>query len=63
MVRGTIDEIRAYCRRMVDLLGRPDGGFIPSWYSDPEGAGHRPEAIDAMCEEFLRIGEERQSIS
>lgn len=63
MVKGTLDEIRAYCRRMVDLLGRPNGGFIPSWYSDPKGAGHRPEAIDAMCEEFLRISEERQSIS
>ncbi|MBN1640853.1 MAG: hypothetical protein JXA09_06435 [Anaerolineae bacterium] len=55
MVRGTLDEIRAYCRRMVQHLGRPEGGFIPRWYSDPVGAGHRQEAIDAMCEEFLRL--------
>ena len=48
---------------MVDLLGRPNGGFIPCWYSDPEGAGHRPAAIEAMCDEFLRISEERQSFS
>jgi hypothetical protein len=62
MVKGTLDEIRAYCRGMVELLGRPNGGFIPCWYSDPEGAGHRPEAIEAMCEEFLRLSEERQSV-
>ncbi len=55
MVYGTLDDICAYCRKMVKLLGRPNGGFIPKWYSDPVGAGHRQEAIDAMCEEFLRI--------
>jgi len=59
MVRGSLDEIRAYCRRMVRCLGRPGGGFIPTWYMDPEGAGHRPEAVNAMCEEFLRISQER----
>jgi len=59
MVRGSLDDIRAYCRRMADLLGRPKGGFIPKWYGDPVGAGHRPEAIEAMCEEFLAISRER----
>jgi hypothetical protein len=55
MVYGTLDDIRTYCRSMVRLLGRPDGGFIPRWYSDPAGAGHRQEAINAMCTEFLRL--------
>jgi hypothetical protein len=55
MVHGSLDDIRAYCRRLVTTLGRPDGGFIAKWYGDPIGAGHRPEAIDAMCEEFLRL--------
>jgi len=55
MARGTLDEIRAYVRKMVATLGRPEGGFIARWYSDPKGAGHRQEAIDAMCEEFVRI--------
>ncbi len=55
MAHGTLDEIRAYCRKMVKLLGRPQGGFILKWYSDSVGAGHRPEAIEAMCEEFLKI--------
>ena len=56
MARGTLDQIRAYCHKMVVHLGRPHGGFIPRWYSDPTGAGHRQEAIDAMCQEFLKIG-------
>ena len=56
MAHGTLEEIRAYCHKMVELLGRPEGGFIPRWYGDPQGAGHRSEAVDAMCEEFLKIG-------
>ncbi len=55
MVYGSLEDIRVYCRKMAKLLGRPNGGFIPKWYSDPVGAGHRQEAIDAMCEEFLKI--------
>jgi len=56
MAHGSLDEIRAYARKMVSVLGRPEGGFMPRWYSDPTGAGHRREAIEAMCEEFLRLG-------
>jgi len=58
MVYGTLEDIRAYCRRMVKALGRPEGGFIAMWYSDPAGAGHRQEAVDAMCDEFLKISRE-----
>lgn len=58
MAYGSLDDIRQYCRRMVRTLGSIEGGFIPRWYTDPVGAGHRPEAIDAMCEEFLRISQQ-----
>jgi hypothetical protein len=58
LARGDVEEIRAYARKMVSLLGRPNGGFIPRWYSDPKGAGHSPEAVTAMCEEFLAINRE-----
>lgn len=58
MVRGSVDEIRAYCRRMVRLLGRPEGGFIARWYGDPAGAGHRQEAIDAAANEFIQLSRE-----
>jgi uroporphyrinogen decarboxylase len=60
MVNGTLDDIRAYCRDMFRLLGRSEGGFIPRWYSDPVGAGHRQQAIDAMCQEFLRLSAEHR---
>ena len=58
MVRGSLEEIRAYCRKMVLALGRPHGGFIAKWYGDPAGAGHRQEAIAAMSEEFFRLSRE-----
>lgn len=56
---GSSEEIRLYCRKMADLLGRPEGGFIPRWYSDPVGAGHKEESIDVMCEEFFKISKEK----
>jgi len=55
MVHGSLDEIRAYCRKLVTTLGRPNGGFIAQWYSDPAGAGHKPEAVDVMCDEFMKL--------
>jgi len=55
MVHGSLDEIRDYCGRLVRVLGRPNGGFIAKYYPDPVGAGHRPEAVQAMSEEFLRL--------
>ena len=60
MVGGTPDEIRAYCREMVEKLGTPEGGFIAKWYGDPKSAGHTPEAVAAMSEEFVRLSEERR---
>lgn len=62
MVNGSLDDIRAYCRRMVNCLGKSNGGFIAKWYGDPVGAGHRQEAIDAMCQEFLDIGKESKDV-
>ena len=58
MVNGSPDEIRAYCRKLVTTLGRPEGGFIAKWYDDPNGAGHTQDAIDAMCAAFLELSQE-----
>jgi hypothetical protein len=54
----SIPEVRAYARKMVKLLGRREGGLLPRWYTDPAGAGHSREAIEAMCEEFLKASRE-----
>jgi len=61
MAHGSLDEIRSYCRHMVETLGRPNGGFIAKWYGDPDAVGHTPEAIAAMSEEFLKISAERSA--
>jgi len=61
MVRGSLDDIRAYCRKLVHTLGRPSGGFIASWYADPAGAGHKKEAIEAMCLEFLKLSRRHEN--
>lgn len=59
MTYGTEAEIRTYCRDMVKYLcDGKKGGFIPRWYTDPVGAGHKREMIDMMCEEFLKISNE-----
>jgi len=58
MARGNPDEVRAYVRRMVSTLARPQGGFICGYYGDPRGAGHTQEAIEAMCREFLRVSDQ-----
>jgi uroporphyrinogen decarboxylase len=58
MVHGSMDAIRAYARRMAGMLGTPEGGFIAKWYQDVNGAGHRPEAVKTMCEEFVKLSRE-----
>jgi uroporphyrinogen decarboxylase len=52
MTHGSLDEIRQYCHKLVNELGRAEGGFMVRWYDDPAGAGHREEAVEAMSEEF-----------
>ena len=55
MCRGSLAEIRAYVREMFNKLATLAGGFIAGYYGDPVGAGHSPEAIKAMCEEFVKL--------
>lgn len=55
MAHGTLEEIRAYCHKLERAFNRGNGGFIPRWYTDPKGAGHRPESLHAMSEEFAKI--------
>ncbi|MHB9134354.1 MAG: uroporphyrinogen decarboxylase family protein [Armatimonadota bacterium] len=61
MCKGTPDDVRAYARKMVRLLGRPEGGIIVRSYGDPTGAGHSQENMDAMCTEFLQMNEEMRT--
>ncbi|MFW6162702.1 MAG: uroporphyrinogen decarboxylase family protein [Planctomycetota bacterium] len=59
MIRGSLDDIRAYARRLIETLGRFDGGFIAKWYPSPQAVGHTPERIAAMAEAFVEHGQYR----
>lgn len=52
MALGTLDEIRAYAKRMITTLGGFNGGFISMAYSTPKDVNHTPEKLAAMCETF-----------
>jgi hypothetical protein len=56
MVWGSLDDIRAYAKHLIEAFGSFNGGFISKWYPSPEGAGHTEEKIDAMCEAFIEYG-------
>ena len=58
MVNGSLDEIRAYARKLIDSFAAYNGGFIAKWYDDPEAAGHSMEKVDAMSDEFVSYGAE-----
>ncbi len=56
LVSGSVQEIRAYARKLIDSFAKYDGGFIAKWYPHPAAVGHDPEKVDAMSEEFIKYG-------
>ena len=56
MVHGSIEDIRAYVRRMIATLGSHNGGLLSMAYSTPDTVQHTPEKIAAMCEAFREYG-------
>ncbi|MFA7159645.1 MAG: uroporphyrinogen decarboxylase family protein [Kiritimatiellia bacterium] len=56
MVRGSVEDVRAYARRLIDTFGKFDGGFMAQWYASPQAIGHTDEKIKAMCGEFRDYG-------
>ena len=57
MIHGTVDEVRAYGRKLIDSFGTFNGGFIAKWYPSPEAVEHSWEKIHAMSKEFMEYGE------
>ena len=56
MVRGSVEDVRNYARKLIDSFGRFNGGFIAKWYGSPEAVGHTPEKINAMSQTFVDYG-------
>jgi len=56
MVKGTVEDVRAYARKLIDNFGRFNGGFIAQWYASPQAVNHTDEKIQAMSQEFVEYG-------
>lgn len=56
MVRGTVEDVKNYARKLIDSFGRFNGGFIAKWYPSPEGPCHTWDKIEAMSETFVEYG-------
>lgn len=56
MIYGDVEDVRRYARRLMDSLGRFNGGFIAKWYPAPQAVNHDEEKIRAMCETFVTYG-------
>ena len=59
MVRGSVDDVRAYARKLIESFGRFNGGFISKWYGSPQAVNHTQEKIEAMAEAFVQYGNYR----
>jgi len=58
MIKGTIEDVSRYAKRLIDSFGKFNGGFIAKWYPDPEAIDHTQEKINAMAKTFIEYGSE-----
>ena len=56
MVKGSLEDIRAYAKKLIHSFGNFSGGFIAKWYPSPEAVNHSQEKIQAMAEAFVEYG-------
>ncbi|MGC9349423.1 MAG: uroporphyrinogen decarboxylase family protein [Anaerolineae bacterium] len=56
MVEGSIAEIEAYVKRMINTVGSHNGGLISMAYSTPEAVHHTREKVMAMSAAFRTYG-------
>ena len=56
MVEGSVEDVQAYAKKLIDRLGCFHGGFIAKWYISPQAVNHTQEKIDAMCRTFVEYG-------
>ncbi len=61
MVKGTVEDVRLYAKKLIDSFGRFNGGFIAKWYPSPKAVDHSWEKIAAMSEAFAEYGNYRES--
>ena len=58
MVKGSIEDVKNYAKKLIDYFGKFNGGFIAKWYPSPETVNHSEEKIQVMAETFVNYGKE-----
>ena len=58
MVKGSVEDIRNYAKKLIDSFGKYRGGFIAKSYPSPKAVEHSKEKIKAMAETFVSYGKE-----
>jgi len=56
MVKGSVEDVRNYAKKLIDNFGKFNGGFIAKWYGSPKAVNHTEEKIKAMSETFVEYG-------
>ncbi|MGB9678091.1 MAG: uroporphyrinogen decarboxylase family protein, partial [Candidatus Ratteibacteria bacterium] len=56
MIKGTIEDVKKYAKKLIDYFGKFNGGFIAKWYPSPLAVKHSEEKIKAMAETFVEYG-------
>ncbi len=56
MVKGTIEDVKNYAKKLIDYFGKFNGGFIAKWYPSPKAVNHSEEKIKVMSETFVEYG-------
>jgi uroporphyrinogen decarboxylase len=56
MVKGSVEDVGNYARKLIDSFGKFNGGFIGKMYPSPEAINHSREKIKAMADVFVDYG-------
>ncbi|MCM8811404.1 MAG: hypothetical protein NC917_07170, partial [Candidatus Omnitrophica bacterium] len=56
MVKGTIEDVKNYAKKLINYFGKFNGGFIAKWYPAPLAVKHSEEKIKVMSETFIEYG-------
>ena len=56
MVKGSLQDVQQYARKLIEYFGTYNGGFMCKWYGSPAAVGHSQDKINAMSQAFVRYG-------
>jgi uroporphyrinogen decarboxylase len=57
MIHGSVEDIQKYARRLIDVFGKYNGGFMSRMYPNPDACQHSKEKIEVMSKAFVEYGD------